>query len=316
MAFASSLDQIGPLTHTVEDAATLLQVIAGHDPLDSTSLDEPVPDFCATLNQGSQGSQNRTPQAVLCRGSRSRSSRSSFAKQLPNWKEQGAEPSSTSTFPPPRPPWPPITFSLPPRPPPTLSRFDGIRYGNRSSKASDIIDTYFKSRSEGFGPEVKRRILLGTYVLSSGYCDEYYIRAQKVRTLIQREFSRRFPASGRHPHSHLPHSSPQAGEADKTRCKTTSQTSTRSQPTWQACPPSLCPAVRSILRQRLPASHRSASDGPPFERRAGAADRSSVGVDRLTFFASSPSSRSCRKKGGCLGVEVSPARVVTRRGKR
>ena len=190
VAFASSLDQIGPLTHTVEDAADLLQVIAGHDPLDSTSLDEPVPDFCANLNKGVKGLKIGLPKQYFAEGLDpviEKLVREAAAKL----ESQGAQlveidlPSTDAAV---------ATYYIlaPAEASSNLGRFDGIRYGNRSSEASDIIDTYFKSREAGFGHEVKRRILLGTYVLSSGYCDEYYIRAQKVRTLIQREFHEAF----------------------------------------------------------------------------------------------------------------------------
>lgn len=190
VAFASSLDQIGPLTHTVADAATLLQVIAGHDPLDSTSLNEPVPDFSAALKKDVKGLRIGLPKQYFAKGldpAIETLVRAAAAKL----EAQGAElveidlPSTEAAV---------ATYYIlaPAEASSNLSRFDGIRYGKRSSNASDIIDTYRKSREEGFGPEVKRRILLGTYVLSSGYYDAYYTRAQKVRTLIQREFTEAF----------------------------------------------------------------------------------------------------------------------------
>ena len=190
VAFASSLDQIGPLTQTVEDAATLLQVIAGHDPLDSTSLNEPVPNYSVTLKSGVEGLKIGIPKQYFAKGldpvieQRVRTA----ATKLEN---DGAElieidlPSTDAVV---------ATYYIlaPAEASSNLSRFDGIRYGHRSRNADGIIDTYRKSREEGFGLEVKRRILLGTYVLSSGYYDAYYTRAQKVRTLIQREFSQSF----------------------------------------------------------------------------------------------------------------------------
>ena len=190
VAFASSLDQIGPLTHTVEDAATLLQAIAGHDPLDSTSLQEPVPDFSATLNQGVSGLKIGLPKQYFAQGL-DPAIEALVREAAAKLEAQGATlveidlPSTDAAV---------ATYYIlaPAEASSNLSRFDGIRYGNRSNNASDIIDTYFKSREEGFGPEVKRRILLGTYVLSSGYYDAYYTRAQKVRTLIQREFHQAF----------------------------------------------------------------------------------------------------------------------------
>ena len=190
VAFASSLDQIGPLTHTVDDAATLLQIIAGHDPLDSTSLNEPVPDFSATLNNGVKGLKIGLPKQYFAAGL-DPAIEALIRKAAAKLESQGAElidielPCTETGV--------AIYYILAPAEAASnLSRFDGIRYGKRSSNASDIIDTYRKSRQEGFGSEVKRRILLGTYVLSSGYCDAYYTRAQKARTLVQREFSEAF----------------------------------------------------------------------------------------------------------------------------
>lgn len=190
VAFASSLDQIGPLTHTVADAATLLQVIAGHDPLDSTSLDEPVPDYTASLSLGVKGLKIGLPKQYFAEGL-DPAIEKLVREAAARLEQQGAElieidlPSTEAAV---------ATYYIlaPAEASSNLSRFDGIRYGQRSSNATDIIDTYRKSREEGFGPEVKRRILLGTYVLSSGYCDAYYTRAQKVRTLIQREFTDAF----------------------------------------------------------------------------------------------------------------------------
>lgn len=190
VAFASSLDQIGPLTHTVADAASLLQVIAGHDPLDSTSLDEPVPDYTASLSLGVKGLKIGLPKQYFAEGL-DPAIEKLVREAAARLEQQGAElieidlPSTEAAV---------ATYYIlaPAEASSNLSRFDGIRYGQRSSNATDIIDTYRKSREEGFGPEVKRRILLGTYVLSSGYCDAYYTRAQKVRTLIQREFTDAF----------------------------------------------------------------------------------------------------------------------------
>ena len=190
VAFASSLDQIGPVTQTVEDAAALLQVIAGHDPLDSTSLNEPVPDYSAALGKDIKGLKIGIPKEYFAEGldPKVEALVRESAKKL---EAQGAElveinlPLTNAAV---------ATYYIlaPAEASSNLSRFDGIRYGNRSQNASDIIDTYRKSREEGFGPEVKRRILLGTYVLSSGYYDAYYTRAQKVRTLVQQEFAEAF----------------------------------------------------------------------------------------------------------------------------
>lgn len=190
VAFASSLDQIGPITQTVEDAATLLQVIAGHDPLDSTSLDEPVPDYSAALGKEIKGLKVGIPKEYFAEGldPEIEALVRAAASRL---EARGAElveidlPLTNAAV---------ATYYIlaPAEASSNLSRFDGIRYGKRSTNATDIIDTYRKSREEGFGPEVKRRILLGTYVLSSGYYDAYYTRAQKVRTLVQQEFANAF----------------------------------------------------------------------------------------------------------------------------
>ena len=190
VAFASSLDQIGPLTHTVEDAATLLKVMAGHDPLDSTSLNEPVPDYLANLNKGVDGLKIGLPKQYFSEGL-DPAIEKLIREAATKLENQGATlveidlPSTKEAV---------ATYYIlaPAEASSNLSRFDGIRYGNRSNDANDIIDTYFKSREAGFGEEVKRRILLGTYVLSSGYYDAYYTRAQKVRTLVQRELNEAF----------------------------------------------------------------------------------------------------------------------------
>lgn len=190
VAFASSLDQIGPITQTVDDAALMLQVIAGHDPLDSTSVDCPVPDYLSDINGGVKGLRIGIPQEYFGDGIYP-GVRANVEKRLNRLEEEGAELIPISL---------PYTkhsvaayyVIAPAEASSNLSRFDGIRYGNRSSQARDIIDVYHKSREAGFGPEVKRRIILGTYVLSSGYYDAYYTRAQKVRSLIQKEFSEAF----------------------------------------------------------------------------------------------------------------------------
>lgn len=190
VAFASSLDQIGPLTRTVEDAAMLMQIICGYDPLDSTSVDAPVPDFAATLHQGVEGLRIGLPKQYFAEGL-DPAIESLVRAAATRLEEQGATlveidlPSTSAAV---------ATYYIlaPAEASSNLSRFDGIRYGHRSREAADIIATYRESREQGFGPEVKRRILLGTYVLSSGYYDAYYTRAQKVRTLIQGEFAKAF----------------------------------------------------------------------------------------------------------------------------
>lgn len=190
VAFASSLDQIGPLTQTVEDSAMILQAIAGHDPKDSTSADTPVPDYLEKINHGVDGLKLGIPAEYFSEGIHS-GVRENVEKCIQSLESQGAKIIQISL---------PYTAHVvaayyviaPAEASSNLSRFDGIRYGNRSKNASDIIDLYHQSREEGFGPEVKRRIILGTYVLSSGYYDAFYTRAQKVRKLITRDFMRSF----------------------------------------------------------------------------------------------------------------------------
>ena len=191
VAYASSLDQIGPMTKDVRDAALLLGIIAGPDRRDSTCADVPVPDdYPATLDRGVEGMRIGLPreyfeggldeevkEAVLC-----------AADELEN---AGAER---------------IDISLPhteyaiaayyiiatAEASANLARYDGVKYGFRAEGASDLLDMYAKTRSQGFGEEVKRRIMLGTYALSAGYYDAYYLKAQRVRTLIKRDFERAF----------------------------------------------------------------------------------------------------------------------------
>ncbi len=190
VAFASSLDQIGPLTQSVEDAALILQAIAGFDPADSTSLDAPVPDYLATLNNGVRGLRLGIPREYFGEGI-DPGVRTQVEKSIQSLADQGAELIEISL---PHTEYAVATYYViaPAEASSNLSRFDGIRYGHRASNPADILDLYKKSREQGFGPEVKRRIILGTYVLSSGYYDAYYSRAQKVRTLIRRDFENAF----------------------------------------------------------------------------------------------------------------------------
>jgi len=190
VAFASSLDQIGPLTNSVEDAAAILQAIAGHDPRDSTSLDVPVPDYLGAINDGVKGLRLGIPKEYFGEGI-TPAVRRQVEAAIERLAQQGAEIVDISL---PHTPYAVATYYViaPAEASSNLSRYDGIRYGHRTAKAADIADLYQKSREEGFGPEVKRRIILGTYVLSSGYYDAYYNRAQKVRTLIRRDFENAF----------------------------------------------------------------------------------------------------------------------------
>ena len=190
VAFASSLDQIGPLTQSVEDAALILQAIAGGDPLDSTCLDAPVPDYLSGLNDGVKGLKLGIPKEYFGEGI-DPGVRKNVEAAIQKLAAQGAEIIEISL---PHTEHAVATYYViaPAEASSNLSRFDGIRYGHRAANPADILDLYKKSREEGFGPEVKRRIILGTYVLSSGYYDAYYNHAQKVRTLIRRDFEDAF----------------------------------------------------------------------------------------------------------------------------
>ncbi|MCX6866067.1 MAG: Asp-tRNA(Asn)/Glu-tRNA(Gln) amidotransferase subunit GatA [Verrucomicrobia bacterium] len=190
VAFASSLDQIGPLTQTVEDAALVLQAIAGFDPLDSTCLDVPVPDYLTCLHAGVHGLKLGVPKEYFGEGI-DPGVRNNVEAAIQKLAAQGAEIVGISL---PHTAHAVATYYViaPAEASSNLSRFDGIRYGHRTANPADILNLYKKSRDEGFGPEVKRRIILGTYVLSSGYYDAYYGRAQKVRTLIRRDFEAAF----------------------------------------------------------------------------------------------------------------------------
>jgi aspartyl-tRNA(Asn)/glutamyl-tRNA(Gln) amidotransferase subunit A len=190
VAFASSLDQIGPMTKSVEDAALVLNAIAGHDPHDSTSLNEPVPDFLAGLDAGVAGMKLGLPREYFAEGI-DPAVRATVDAAVQALAAAGAEIVNISL---PHTAYAVATYYIiaPAEASSNLSRFDGIRYGRRAAAPADILDLYRRSREEGFGPEVKRRIILGTYVLSSGYYDAYYQRAQKVRTLVCRDFDDAF----------------------------------------------------------------------------------------------------------------------------
>jgi aspartyl-tRNA(Asn)/glutamyl-tRNA(Gln) amidotransferase subunit A len=190
VAFASSLDQIGPLTRTVEDAALILQAIAGFDPADSTSLDVPAPDYLTEINAGVKGMRLGVPREYFG-GGIDPGVRKNVEEAIQRLAAQGADIIEISL---PHTEHAVATYYViaPAEASSNLARFDGIRYGHRAANPADILDLYKKSREEGFGPEVKRRIILGTYVLSSGYYDAYYGRAQKIRTLIRRDFEDAF----------------------------------------------------------------------------------------------------------------------------
>ena len=186
IAYASSLDQIGPFTHTVEDAAIMLGTIAGHDPLDSTSFKTEIPDYRAALKQRKGPWKLGVAKEYFGEGLDPEVA-ASVQRAIDYYRQQGCEIKEVSL---PHTKYAVATYYIiaTAECSSNLARFDGIRYGHRSAKATDAIDIYSLSRAEGFGPEVKRRIILGTYVLSSGYYDAYYLRAQKVRALIRQDF--------------------------------------------------------------------------------------------------------------------------------
>jgi aspartyl-tRNA(Asn)/glutamyl-tRNA(Gln) amidotransferase subunit A len=190
VAFASSLEGIGPMTKSVRDAALLLQTMAGHDPLDSTSLNSPVPDYLGDLNLGVRGLKIGLPKEYFIDGI-APGVRAAVAATVERLTAAGAEVVELSL---PHTEYAVATYYIiaTAEASSNLARFDGVRYGHRTSQPTDLHDLYARTRAEGFGPEVKRRIILGTYVLSSGYYDAYYVKAQKVRTLIRRDFTEAF----------------------------------------------------------------------------------------------------------------------------
>lgn len=190
IAMASSLDQIGPLTKNVEDAAIVLNTIAGHDKFDSTTVPHEVPDFTAGLNDDINGLRVGVPKEYFGEGL-SVEVREKVEEGIQALKKRGAEIVNISL------PYSEYALAayyivMPCEVSANLSRLDGIRYGHSTSKASNLLEVYTKSRAEGFGSEPRRRIMLGTYALSSGYYDAYYLRAQKVRALIRRDFEEAF----------------------------------------------------------------------------------------------------------------------------
>jgi len=189
VAFASSLDQIGPFTKTVADAATLLGVLSGHDPRDSTSVPRPVPDYRTMLDGGIKGLKLGLPKEYMI-GGMDAGVKASVDAAVKKFTELGAEIVEISL---PHTDYAVATYYIiaTAEASANLARFDGVRYGARVD-GHDLLELYSKTRGAGFGAEVKRRIILGTYVLSSGYYDAYYLRAQKVRTLIRNDFLKAF----------------------------------------------------------------------------------------------------------------------------
>jgi aspartyl-tRNA(Asn)/glutamyl-tRNA(Gln) amidotransferase subunit A len=189
IAFASSLDQIGPLTRTVRDAALVMNVIAGHDPLDSTSVDVPTPDYLAALTGDVRGLRIGVPRHLL-RDGVDRDVIAAFDGALETLRGAGATlvdielPHASLAI--------PVYYLIATAEASSnLARYDGVRYGRRA-EADTLTGMYERTRGRGFGAEVKRRIMLGTYVLSAGYYDAYYLKAQQVRTLIRQDYDRAF----------------------------------------------------------------------------------------------------------------------------
>lgn len=188
IAFASSLDQGGPMTHSAEDAAILMQAMAGFDERDSTSVDQPVPDFRATLDADLHGLKIGMP-VEFFNADLDSGIADIIMTALKEYEKQGAElveislPNGHLSV--------PCYYVLAPAEASSnLSRYDGARYGYRADAYTDLLDMYKKTRAEGFGDEVKRRIMIGTYALSAGYYDAYYLKAQKIRRLIADDFTR------------------------------------------------------------------------------------------------------------------------------
>ncbi|WP_456385029.1 Asp-tRNA(Asn)/Glu-tRNA(Gln) amidotransferase subunit GatA [Desulfolithobacter sp.] len=190
VAFASSLDQVGPLTRDVADCALLMNVISGYDPGDSTSVKRPVPDYTASLKEGLGGIRIGVPVEYFGEGLDSEVEKTVRAG-IDMLREAGAEIVEVSL---PHTQYCVAVYYLiaPAEASSNLARFDGVRYGYRNMEADSLVDMYSRSRSEGFGDEVKRRILIGTYALSAGYYDAYYKKASQVRTLIMEDYQKVF----------------------------------------------------------------------------------------------------------------------------
>src|SRR5574344_618584 len=190
IAFASSLDQIGPFSRSVEDSAALLEVISGVDPKDSTSLDVPVENYSKLLTEDIKGKKIGYIKELFAEGLTDEVKKA-LEKAIDTYKSLGAEIQEISI--------PSLKYSIgiyyiiaTAEASSNLARFDGVKYGHRTAEAKNIVEMYNKTRAEGFGPEVKRRIMLGTYALSSGYYDAYYKKAQQMRALVRDDFDKAF----------------------------------------------------------------------------------------------------------------------------
>ncbi len=190
VAFASSLDQIGPFGRSIKDVAATLKVIAGHDPKDSTSIRKDVPDYFQSIESAKRPWKLGVPKQYFGDGLEFEV-KAAIEKAIDWYSNQGCEICEVDM------PHTDLAVAVyyiiaTAEASSNLARFDCVRYTHRSKDVENAIDLYFKSRAEGFGEEVKRRIILGTYVLSSGYYDAYYLRAQKVRTLIRQDFMKAY----------------------------------------------------------------------------------------------------------------------------
>ncbi len=190
VAFASSLDQIGPFTRTIEDAALALNALCSYDKRDSTSIDMDYPDYTKGLAEGVKGMKIGVPKEYFAEGL-GPDAKDALLKAMKTYEALGAIVEETTL--------PTFDYALSiyyiissAEATSNLSRYDGVKYGHRAQKYDGIVDMYVQSRNEGFGPEVKRRMMLGNYVLSSGYYDAYYLKALKVRTLVKQDFDKLF----------------------------------------------------------------------------------------------------------------------------
>lgn len=190
IAFASSLDQIGPFGRCVEDVALTLQAISGHDPMDSTSINQPVPDYTATMKEDIKGLRIGVISEMLGEGINSEV-KTAIKDAIKIFDNLGANIEEISI--------PHTRYAISAyyvvamaEASSNLARFDGVKFGYRNTEADNLLEMYTRTRAEGFGDEVKRRIMLGTYALSSGYYDAFYKKAQQIRTLIQKDFEKAF----------------------------------------------------------------------------------------------------------------------------
>ena len=190
IAFASSLDQAGPMCHSAEDCAAMMNVMSGHDPKDSTSIEREKENYLTGINNPIKGLKIGVPKEFFSEGLDPEVEKI-IEKGISEYKKLGAEiveislPNNHLSI--------PVYYVIAPAEASSnLSRYDGVRYGHRTKEYDDLMDMYCKTREEGFGDEVKRRIMIGTYVLSAGYYDAYYLKAQKIRRLISEDFKKAF----------------------------------------------------------------------------------------------------------------------------